>query len=150
MLNVHSSDGIAEDVIRAFVQYGSAEMHLKTLVEKTIAKIENPEPGEDTNVLLSKLEEYETQLDETASLRRKTMLSLFELYDGDKDAWCLVKHLGIGAMQIFEAYQASNKDVTLFNLWMESNKAFIKALCVFLGVEITDCAACFADMLKGE
>lgn len=146
MLNVHSSDGIAEDLIRAFVQYGSAEMHLKTLVEKTLAKIENPSP--DDGDLIPLLTDYEEQLDEVASLRRKTMLSLFKLYNGNKDDWCLVKHLGIGAMQMFEAYQASDNDADLYNLWIESNKAFIKALCGFLGVEITDCAACFADMLK--
>ena len=146
MLNVHSSDGIAEDLIRAFVQYGSAEMHLKTLVEKTLAKIENPSP--DDGDLIPLLTDYEEQLDGVASLRRKTMLSLFKLYNGNKDNWCLVKHLGIGAMQMFEAYQASDNDADLYNLWIESNKAFIKALCGFLGVEITDCAACFADMLK--
>lgn len=146
MLNVHSSDGIAEDLIRAFVQYGSAEMHLKTLVEKTLAKIENPSP--DDGDLIPLLTDYEEQLNEVASLRRKAMLSLFKLYNGNKDNWCLVKHLGIGAMQMFEAYQASDNDADLYNLWIESNKAFIKALCGFLGVEITDCAACFADMLK--
>ena len=147
MENPHSSDGIAEDLIRSFVQFGSAEMHLKTLVEKTLAKIENPSP-DDPNDLMEQLVGYEDQMEEVASLRRKAMLALFELYNGNKDAWCLVKHLGIGAMQIFEAYQASDNDVELFNLWVESNKAFTKALCVFLGVEITDCAACFADMLK--
>lgn len=146
MLNVHSSDGIAEDLIRAFVQYGSAEMHLKTLVEKTLAKIENPSP--DDGDLIPLLTDYEEQLNEAASLRRKTMLSLFKLYNGNKDNWCLVKHLGIGAMQMFEAYQASDNDADLYNLWIESNKMFIKSLCGFLGVEITDCAACFADMLK--
>lgn len=147
MENPHSSDGIAEDLIRSFVQFGSAEMHLKTLVEKTLAKIENPSP-DDPDDLMEQLVGYEDQMEEVASLRRKAMLALFELYNGNKDAWCLVKHLGIGAMQMFEAYQASDNDVELFNLWVESNKAFTKALCVFLGVEITDCAACFADMLK--
>ena len=147
MENPHSSDGIAEDLIRSFVQFGSAEMHLKTLVEKTLAKIENPSP-DDPDDLMEQLVGYEDQMEEVASLRRKAMLALFELYNGNKDAWCLVKHLGIGAMQIFEAYQASDNDVELFNLLVESNKAFTKALCVFLGVEITDCAACFADMLK--
>lgn len=147
MENPHSSDGIAEDLIRSFVQFGSAEMHLKTLVEKTLAKIENPSP-DDPDDLMEQLVGYEDQMEEVASLRRKAMLALFELYNGNKDAWCLVKHLGIGAMQIFEAYQASDNDIELFNLWVESNKAFTKALCVFLGVEITDCAACFADMLK--
>lgn len=147
MENPHSSDGIAEDLIRSFVQFGTAEMHLKTLVEKTLAKIENPSP-DDPDDLMEQLVGYEDQIEEVASLRRKAMLTLFEMYNGNKDAWCLVKHLGIGAMQIFEAYQASDNDVELFNLWVESNKAFTKALCVFLGVEITDCAACFADMLK--
>lgn len=147
MENPHSSDGIAEDLIRSFVQFGSAEMHLKTLVEKTLAKIENPSP-DDPDDLMEQLVGYEDQMGEVASLRRKAMLTLFEMYNGNKDAWCLVKHLGIGAMQMFEAYQASDNDVELFNLWVGSNKAFTKALCVFLGVEITDCAACFADMLK--
>ena len=147
MENPHSSDGIAEDLIRSFVQFGTAEMHLKTLVEKTLAKIENPSP-DDPDDLMEQLVGYEDQMEEVASLRRKAMLTLFEMYNGNKDAWCLVKHLGIGAMQMFEAYQASDNDVELFNLWVESNKAFTKALCVFLGVEITDCAACFADMLK--
>lgn len=147
MENPHSSDGIAEDLIRSFVQFGTAEMHLKTLVEKTLAKIENPSP-DDPDDLMEQLVGYEDQMEDVASLRRKAMLALFELYNGNKDAWCLVKHLGIGAMQMFEAYQASDNDVELFNLWVESNKAFTKALCVFLGVEITDCAACFADMLK--
>lgn len=149
MKNPHSSDGIAEDLIRSFVQFGSAEMHLKTLVEKTLAKIENPS-ADDPNDLMEQLVGYEDQMEEVASLRRKAMLALFELYTGNKDAWCLVKHLGIGAMQMFEAYQASDNDAELFNIWIESNKALTKALCVFLGVEITDCAACFADMLKGE
>lgn len=148
MLNVHSSDGIAEDMIRAFVQFGSAEMHLKTLVEKTLAKIENPVENDDQDQLLLDLENYEDQMNAAASMRRKVMLHLYEMYNGNKDAWCLVKHLGIGAMQIFEAYQASDNDHELYGLWMDSNKAFIKALCIFLGVEITECAACFADMLK--
>lgn len=148
MFNVHSSDGIAEDLIRAFVQFGSAEMHLKTLVEKTVAKIENPIENDDQDQLLLDLENYEDQMTTIASMRRKLMLHLYEMYNGNKDAWCLVKHLGTGAMQIFEAYQASDNDPELYGLWMDSNKAFIKALCVFLGVEITDCAACFADMLK--
>lgn len=147
MENPHSSDGIAEDLIRSFVQFGTAEMHLKTLVEKTLAKIENPSP-DDPDDLMEQLVGYEDQMEEVASLRRKAMLTLFEMYNGNKDAWCLVKHLGIGAMQMFEAYQASDNDVEFFNLWVESNKAFTKALCVFLGVEITDCSACFADMLK--
>lgn len=147
MENPHSSDGIAEDLIRSFVQFGTAEMHLKTLVEKTLAKIENPSP-DDPDDLMEQLVGYEDQMEEVASLRRKAMLTLFEMYNGNKDAWCLVKHLGIGAMQIFEAYQASDNDPELYALWVDSNKAFTKALCVFLGVEITDCAACFADMLK--
>ena len=39
--NVNSSSGPAEDLIRAFVQMGCAEVHLKTLYEKTLAEMEN-------------------------------------------------------------------------------------------------------------
>lgn len=146
MRNEHSSDGIAEDLIRAFVQAGCAELHLKTLVEKTVAKIENPSP-EDGDLIVE-LEEYERQMNDATNLRRSAMRNLFNLYNGNKDAWCLVKHLGLASMTLFEAYQASDNDTELYDLWIKSNKAFTKALCVFLGVEITDCAACFADMLK--
>lgn len=146
MHNEHASDGIAEDLIRSFVQAGCAELHLKTLVEKTVAKIENPSPNDGD--LIVELEEYELQLEEATNLRRSAMRNLFNLYNGNKDAWCLVKHIGLASMTMFEAYQASDHDTELYDLWIRSNKAFTKALCVFLGVEITDCAACFADMLK--
>lgn len=150
MLNVHSSDGIAEDMIRAFIQFGSAEIHLKTLIEKTLAEIENPKEDEDPSEKLELLSEYEDLLDICASIRRRTMITLYEMYDGNKDVWCVVKHLGIGAMEIFEAYQASDKSGELFALWENTNKALTKVLCIFLGVEVTDCAACFADMLKDK
>ena len=146
MRNEHASDGIAEDLIRAFVQAGCAELHLKTLVEKTVAKIENPSP-EDGDLIVE-LEEYERQMNDATNLRRSAMRNLFNLYNGNKDAWCLVKHLGLASMTMFEAYQASDNDTELYDLWIKSNKAFTKSLCIFLGVEITDCAACFADMLK--
>ena len=148
MRNEHSSDGIAEDIIRSFVQFGSAEMHIKTLIEKNMAKLENPSEDDDPEKINMDLMEYDWLLEECASLRRKSMLHIFEMYDGNKDAWCLVKHLGIGSMQMFEAYQASEEDPELYGLWIDSNKAFIKSLSIFLGIEITDCAACFADMLK--
>lgn len=148
MENVHSSDGIAEDIIRSFVQFGSAEMHLKTLVEKTASKIDNPKEDEDEGVLLEQMDAYIREMETVAQLRRDAMRQLFTMYNGNKDVWCLVKHLGIGSMQMFEAYQASDNDPFLFDLWYRSNQAFIGALCKFIGKEITECAACFADMLK--
>ena len=74
---------------------------------------------------------------------------LFGMFDGDKDAWCLVKHLGIGAMTLFEAYEASDNDLELLNMAYDANKAFVLAMTRFLGVEISDCAACLSDSLKG-
>jgi hypothetical protein len=72
------------------------------------------------------------------------------MFDGDKDAWCLVKHLGIGAMTAFEAWQASDDDPELLDLWIDSNKAFTKAVTRFLGAEVGDCAACLSDFLKAK
>lgn len=154
MENKHSSDGIAEDMIRSFVQVGCAEVHMKTLLEKAYAEMENGMIDLFNDEVMAahtaKIGEMTEELNSLAELRRSIMLRLFSMYEGNKDFWCVVKHLGIGAYTLFEAYQASDDDPELYNMALEANKRFIKALSRFLGTEITDCAACFADMLKGE
>ena len=154
MNNPNSTSGVGEDIIRAFVQFGATEMHLKTLYEKTLAEMENGiinvEDPEVLNKHIEKVNSYREELIDVAQLRRRTMLILFEMFDGDKDAWCLVKHLGIGAMTAFEAWQASDNDPELLDLWIDSNKAFTKAVTRFLGAEVGDCAACLSDFLKAK
>ena len=155
MKNIHSSDGLAEDLIRAFVQFGVAELHAKTLVEKAVAELENGlvENADDPDVLqkhLEKIERYREMAMSYAELRRKTMLYVYEMYGGNKDVWCEIKHLGNAMFTIFEAWQASDNDPTLERLWLDANAAFVKVLSEFLGKEITDCAACFADMMKED
>lgn len=154
MENKHSSDGIAEDMIRSFVQTGCAEIHAKTLLEKYQAQLENGLIDvTNPDIVQAQLEKIDDTVQEIASLaqlRRGIMLRLFEMYDGDKDYWCEVKHLGIGAYTLFEAYQASADDPTLLNLATEANKRFIKALTRFLGIPITECASCFSDILKAQ
>ena len=153
MENKHSSDGIAEDMIRSFVQVGCAELHAKTLLEKFSAELENGIVDvNDEKVVkaqLEKIDDITEEIDSLAGLRRSIMLRLFEMYDGDKNYWCLIKHLGTASMTMFEAYQASDDDTELLNLALEANKRFIKALSRFLGVEPTQCSACFADAVKG-
>lgn len=154
MENKHSSDGIAEDMIRAFVQTGCAEIHAKTLLEKYQAQLENGLIDvTDPDVVQGQLEKIDDTVQEIASLaqlRRGIMLRLFEMYDGDKDYWCEVKHTSISAMCLFEAWQASDDDAELLNLAIEANKRFVKALTRFLGVPITECSACFSDYLKAQ
>lgn len=146
------SDGIAEDLIRAFVQVGCAEIHAKTLMEKYNAQLENGLIDlNDSKAVLGqtdKISAMTEELNNLAELRRSMMLRLFNMYDGDKDYWCLVKHMGIGAMTLFEAYQASEDDPELYTLALEANSRFINALTHFLGTEITSCAACFSDALN--
>lgn len=149
MKNVNSSDGIAEDMIRSFVQFGAAELHLKTLVEKCEARLRDG-LTDDADKEVELLLEYQKQLNSVTELRRSTMRNLFSMYDGNKDAWCLVKHLGMGMITAFEAAQAADFAPEFYELWLRANAEFTKALSEFLGTEITDCAACFADMLKGE
>ena len=148
------SDGVAEDLIRSFVQVGCAEVHAKTILEKYNAQLENGLINLDDNKAVleqtDKITAITDELNNLAELRRSLMLRLFSMYDGDKDYWCLVKHLGIGAYTLFEAYQASEDDPELYTLALEANKRFIYSLTHFLGVEITECAACFADILKSE
>lgn len=153
-VNKMSEVGFAEDEIRAFVQFGAAEIHAIGLYYKANAELENGLVDvEDNKVLqaqLDKCEQYRQDIETYANLRRRIMTHLYNLFEGDKDVWCLVKHLGIGAMQTMEAYQGSDNDLELLNLAYDANKAFTSAVTSFLGIEITDCAACLSDQLKGE
>lgn len=153
-VNKDSEVGMAEDLIRAFVQFGCAEIHAKGLYEKTQAEMENGLVDvTDSEVLqkkIEKLEMYQEDIETYANLRRSMMRKLFSLFEGgDKDVWCLVKHLGIGAMTMFEVYEASDNDPELMQMSYEANKAFVRAITRFLGVEVGDCAACLSDALKG-
>lgn len=146
-------DGAAEDLIRSIQQLICAEGHAKTLLEKFQAELENDIiDTSDDDVVQAQVEKINDTLEEISSLaelRRSMMLYLFNMYSGDKREWCSVKHLASAAYCAFEAYQAS-EDPALLDMAMEANKRFIKALTRFLGVEITECAACFADSLRSE
>lgn len=153
--NIQSSSGLAEDLIRAFVQMGCAEMHLKTLYEKTVAELENGmvdlADADAREAHIAKANDYIEDLKQTADLRRKMMLKCFNLFEGgDKDVWCMIKHLGISNMCAWETWQASDDDAELLELAIESNKMFTKYLTRFLGLEITSCASCFSDALKAK
>lgn len=147
------SDGAAEDMIRAFVQIGCAEIHAKTILEKAEAEMEEGiidlEDSDAVERQMKKISDIEEEMNDLANLRRRTMLRLFDMYAGDKDYWCMAKHVGTGAYTLFEAYEATG-DPTLYDLALEANKAFIRTLTHFLGVEVTSCAACFADLLKAK
>ena len=150
------SDGAAEDMIRAFVQIGCAEIHAKTILEKAMmanrareAAIIDLEDSEAVERQMKKISDIEEEMNDLANLRRRIMLRLFDQYDGDKDYWCVIKHVGTGAYTLFEAYEATG-DPSLYELALEANKAFIRALTHFLGIEITSCASCFADMIRRQ
>ncbi len=154
-VNRNSSDGLAEDLIRAFTQVGCAESHAKTLLEKATAELDNGlidiENHEVVEKQIEHINDLTDEINELAELRRDMMRYLQKMYpDGDKNYWCMVKHLSIASMTAFEVYQASDDDPELLNMALEANKRFVKALTHFLGVEISDCAACFADMIKKE
>lgn len=152
MENKHASNGLAEELIRSIAQLGAMEYHYKTLVEKTNAELENGIVNVDTNealiAQLNKVDEFKREMIDTAELRRKLMLKLFDMFDGDKDMWCIVKHSLIAEEQIFESWQASDDDADLMNMWLDANKMSNKAITRFLGAEVTDCASCLSDFLK--
>ena len=153
--NKHSSDGLAEDLIRSFTQLTATELHLKTLIEKRISEVVfgliEQEKQEDQFKIIENLR---NDLEEIANLRRDEMLFLYELYEsrGNKEYWCIVKHLSTAMFTAFECYQASElnsvQSIKAERFYTETNKQFIKALTLFLGVEITPCASCFGDILK--
>lgn len=155
-VNVRSEVGASEDLLRAIVQMGAAEIHAMGLYYKTTAEMENGLVDIDDNEVLQKyldkanmyLEDIETY----AVLRRRMTTALKEMVgteNADKDLWCMVKHLGLSMMQCFEAYENSDNNLELLNLAYEANKAFTKAVTRFLGIEITDCASCLSDSMKG-
>lgn len=155
MKNVDSETGMAEDMLRSIVQLGAAEMHYQTLYNKATAELENgliEVENDDVRLnKLNKINRYKGEINDVADVRRRMMRKLFSLFEGgNKDAWCLIKHLGVASMTAFEAYQGSNDDVELLDLYYDINKEFNKAVTDFLGMEITDCAACLSDFLKGE
>lgn len=147
-------DGIAEDLIRSIVQLSCSELHAKTLYEKFTAELENglidTENTEVVDKQVGKIEEALADLNELAQLRRRAMLTLYNLYNGDKSYWCQIKHLGAASYCLMECYLASDDDSELLQLAMDANRAFVRAISQFLGVEITDCAACLSDYLKGQ
>lgn len=147
MENKHASNGIAEDLIRSFVQIASAELHCKTAIEKAVSEIEN---GADIEGNMQAVESLTSDLEGYAEVRRELMLYLYRLYGekGNKDMWCTVKHLGMAMYTAFEAYQASDNDAELRDFTLRINRMFVKAVTEFLGVEVTECAACFTDILK--
>ena len=152
-INDMSTSGYAEDLIRAYVQFGCAEIHAKGLYEKANAELENGlvdvSDGDVLEKQLEKLGQYKNDINNYANLRRKMMRKLFSLFEGDRDMWCQVKHLGIGAMCLFEAYEGSEDDCDLLNMAYEANREFVSAMTRFLGMEVTSCAACLSDSLKG-
>lgn len=154
MNNPMSSSGIGEDILRSIVQFGCAEVHAKTLYEKTRAEIENGiidiENKEVRESALEKMEEYRQDMGNYAQLRRRAMLSLYKMFEGDKDMWCQIKHLGVASYTLLEAYEASDEDMDLLELAYDANKEFVKAVTRFLGIGLSDCAACLSDYLKAK
>lgn len=150
MKNIHSSSGIAEDLIRSFIQVGCAELHLKTILEKRVSEIENG-MTEDIQGTIERIDEVKEEITELAEIRRSQMLTLFNLFEnGDKEMWCMVKHIGLASFTAWEVYQASDDDSELLSQALDLNKQFIKYTARFLGAEIDGCASCFSDMLKAE
>lgn len=149
------SDGLAEDMIRAFQQAACAEGHYKTLIEKYNSEMENGlidvEDDDVRNAHLEKLNGAIVELNQLAEIRRSMMLYVMNRYEtADKSLWCVVKHESVMEYNAFEAYQASENDAQLLNIWLSARARFISALTRWLGIENTDCASCFEDIIKGE
>ena len=155
-VNKSSEVGAGEDLLRAVVQMGAAEIHAMGLYFKTTAEMENGLVNiDDPEVLqkqIDKAEMYREDIETYATLRRQMTTALKDMVgteEANKDMWCMVKHLGLSMMQCFEAYENSDNNLELLNLAYEANKAFTKAVTRFLGIEITSCSACLSDSLKG-
>jgi len=153
MINKNSTDGYAEDLIRSFVQIATLEMHAKTLLEKRESEFTNGLTDYNIDEHMKIIERMKEEVNTFTDIRRGDMLFLYQMFEskGDKEQWCMVKHLAIASMTAFEAWQGSDAkyESTLFQMYIEKNKLFVNAMTKFLGVEITECASCFSDILRG-
>lgn len=154
--NSNSEIGAAEDLLRSIVQMGCAEVHAQTLYYKATSELDNGivdvSDSEVVQSHLEKIEMFREDIEDYANIRRRMMNSLFNMFDNDKkdkNMWCQIKHLGVSAYTAFETYQASDQDPELLMIAYDTNRMFVKAVTRFLGVEISDCASCFSDSMKG-
>ena len=149
------ADGRAEDLIRSIQQLVCSEGHYKTLVEKYHSEMENGiidvENDEERLAHIEKLNGAIEEMNLIAETRRSMMLHLMEMYpNADRNQWCNFKHLAAADYTAFEAYQASDNDAMALNLWLSIHARFVNATTRFLGTEITSCASCLTDILRGE
>ena len=152
-INKESSSGMAEDLIRAIQQMCCAELHLITLYEKTVAEMENGIIDvSDSEVLMKhieKAEQYKNDIIDATNIRRQMMSKLFSMFDGgDKDVWCMFKHLASATYTAWEVYLASEDDPELLAIAVDTNKMFTRFTTQFLGMEISSCVACVSDMMR--
>lgn len=152
-INKESSSGMAEDLIRAIQQMCCAELHLITLYEKTVAEMENGLVDvSDSDTLtkhIEKAEQYKEDIIASTEIRRQMMSKLFSMFDGgDKDVWCMFKHLSSATYCAWEVYLASDDDPELLSIAVDTNKMFTRFTTQFLGMEISSCVACVSDMMK--
>jgi len=148
--NQNSTDGFYEDIIRSIVQMSAMELHLKTLIEKIFSELQTAEV-EQMVLLNQELSDLKTELAEVTDVRREDMLLLYGLFGcvGDAKQWCSVKHYAMASITAFEVYQA-DASALAFDQWQRKNSLFIRSLSKFLGIEVTECAACFGDIIKAE
>ena len=151
--NANSEVGAAEDLLRSIVQMGCAEVHAITLYFKTESQLEHGLVDvTDPDILqktMEKADMFREDINTYADLRRRMTKALMSMFEGaDPLMWCQIKHLGIAYYTALETYQASDDDPELLMLAYETYKAFAKATTRFLGVEISECASCFSDLLK--
>lgn len=159
--NEKASNGIIEELVRAMIQVGCCEIHTKTLIEKYEAQLSNGTIDiDDEDVVIEKnnqIEREDKKLKSYAYYRRKIMNEILDIGEeiskkkGNHDLWCKVKHGGLAMMFVFESYQASNEkhEINLYDIWLGLNQLFIGELSEFIGLEWTDCASCFGDMVQG-
>jgi len=152
----NTSEGAGEDLLRTIVSLVSVEAHSKTIIEHYSSQLREWElTDEEVNENVSKLITEQDFMDGVATQRRELMKLLMKMFgdQGDKRKWCTVKHLAQAQYTIYEVYQAlSDGEVRseVFNHWQEINAQFIEAVSALIGVEITSCASCFTDIMKGE
>ena len=88
--NINSEVGASEDLLRAIVQMGCAEIHAMGLYYKTQAEMENGlidvTDSDILNAHLERAEMFREDIETYATLRRQMTTSLFNRFDGgDKD-----------------------------------------------------------------
>lgn len=160
-VNKDSSVGITEDLLTNIMHLCASEYHLNILIRKYEDQITfwyndgMPEfqSAEDLdNIVINEgiIKDCVETLSNITVQRRNAMKLLKSQANenGNKDMWCLLKHMLTATVTAFEVWQVNLLDEHTKRIFIDQSRATNQVIAMFLGYEVTPCSACLTDQMK--